>query len=147
MRQLTGQTCILCLTRIPSDIDGSFCRTCGSPVHDRCRKPSDPVAICQTCGASSADVKANREGARADTREAQLEKQLPGSESLPEEDEFDLSGLKYVAWGFAVLVGVFFLVVNDAESADTRKLLRGFFLGVPIGLGLLLVGLRRITGF
>jgi hypothetical protein len=51
-RQLVGQTCTLCATRISCDLDGRFCKACGSPVHDACVWPSNGTG-CPTCGTAA----------------------------------------------------------------------------------------------
>lgn len=49
MPQLVGRDCARCWERIPSEIDGRFCRKCGSPVHDRCAHPVGD-SECPECG-------------------------------------------------------------------------------------------------
>jgi hypothetical protein len=49
--QLVGQNCVHCGERIPSDLDGRFCRGCGAPSHDRCVRPGGATG-CPVCGAS-----------------------------------------------------------------------------------------------
>lgn len=51
MMQLVGQNCVRCGERIPNDLEARFCQTCGSPVHDRCARPSGEAG-CPVCGAS-----------------------------------------------------------------------------------------------
>lgn len=50
--QLVGQTCVHCGKRIPSEIDGRFCETCGAPAHDACLRPGAGTG-CRTCGAAA----------------------------------------------------------------------------------------------
>ncbi len=51
MAQLVGRNCVHCGGRISNDLDSRFCRGCGSPVHDRCVRPSGGKA-CPVCGAA-----------------------------------------------------------------------------------------------
>lgn len=49
MAQLVGQNCVRCGERIANELDARFCRTCNSPVHDRCAHPSGEAG-CPACG-------------------------------------------------------------------------------------------------
>lgn len=50
--QLVGQNCAICGGRIPSVVDGGFCRTCHAPVHNGCVRPGEGTG-CRTCGAAN----------------------------------------------------------------------------------------------
>lgn len=49
--QLVGQNCVHCGERISCELDGRFCRSCGSPIHDKCTRPGNATG-CSTCGAA-----------------------------------------------------------------------------------------------
>ena len=49
--QLVGLNCARCGERIPSELDGGFCRACSSPVHNGCGRPSEGAG-CRVCGSA-----------------------------------------------------------------------------------------------
>ncbi|VTT97951.1 unnamed protein product [Gemmataceae bacterium] len=144
MRQLTGQSCIHCKSRIPSDLDGLFCRACGSPVHNQCLKPNDVRAACKSCGASATDCQAYRQGARADAREQQ-HSLPPGFEPLPADDWDTVRGFKYIAYGLLLLSVGFVWVLNDPQVGAQRMVL-SVVIGGAIGVGLICLGVWFMIG-
>lgn len=59
MRQLVGESCVLCRGRIDSVIEGRFCRQCGCPVHNTCvaQAIASPLeGRCTKCGSRQEDA-------------------------------------------------------------------------------------------
>lgn len=52
-RQLVGQTCARCGQRITWDLDGRFCDTCHSAVHNACAQSGAEDGRCPQCGADA----------------------------------------------------------------------------------------------
>lgn len=50
MPQLVGRNCVHCGERIPDELESRFCARCGSPVHNRCVRPT--AEGCAECGAA-----------------------------------------------------------------------------------------------
>jgi hypothetical protein len=50
--QLVGCNCARCGQRISCELDGRFCQTCGSPVHNDCARSGESTG-CPSCGAEN----------------------------------------------------------------------------------------------
>ena len=148
MSQLVGQNCVRCGERIPSELDARFCRTCGSPVHDRCARPS-VEAGCPACGAAlSAPV---FPPAPTDAPKVAV---APKNATLAFTLNFFLpgSGLWYLGWpGWGVLNLVVVLVVGliavltlpDDVFDRNRSLLSAATAGGSGGLAMALANRRN----
>jgi hypothetical protein len=57
VRQLVNSTCVRCKQSITDILEGRFCESCKSPIHQRCMNPEpglDPQERCAACGAELA---------------------------------------------------------------------------------------------
>jgi hypothetical protein len=79
MRQLVGESCVLCRQRIGSIVEGQFCPSCGCPVHRKCMRPGpepDAGPACDSCGAGPEDIRREEHLHAQETRgQAELVKQ------------------------------------------------------------------------
>ena len=60
MRQLVGSVCVVCDRTVDSILEGDFCGTCKSAIHNQCvHKPTEAQEVrCSACGADMEKAKA-----------------------------------------------------------------------------------------
>ena len=144
MAQLVGQDCTICQQRITCDLDGGFCRECGSAVHSECvtvALASSDLAGCRSCGSTRRAAAAAR-AKEEEKREACI-RQLPPpppSDLRQVTQWYWVANLLFSAFG-AMFLGCF-LLASPIMRQDPQRLSGG---EIAAGVAAFLVGLLLLV--
>lgn len=132
MPQLVGQTCAVCAGRIGSEIGSAFCRMCGSPVHDRCRKPGAPTwNICAECGMDKKVVAERAEQREQQRSEEEARRPPPPPLEIQQIYRVYRVGRWFLGAAIATAVGVFLLASGEPAAGVGA---------VVAGIGMVVIG-------
>ncbi|MHC4938506.1 MAG: hypothetical protein ACYTHK_06020 [Planctomycetota bacterium] len=129
--QVVGQPCALCRQRISSILDGRFCPSCGSPVHNACAISGGAgVERCAVCGVALHLAAEYRQRAR-------------------EEEGEQVAAIRqhHLFWGIgSILVGLLLLglgvatVLDSIAAVDEGRSSILWWGAILVGLGMLVKG-------